>query len=484
MTRRHFGGPSAQPLGRRLAFRPRVLPLEDRSLPDTTPVEPPADPAAPTPPDPAVVTDTPDPAATTTTPDPAAPTAPDPAAPTTPDPAVTIDTPEPEPTTTTTPDPPAPQPTAPAPYLAVGAEAGNGPLVKVYDTATGQVKHQFLAYDAAFRGGVRVATGDVTGDGVDDVITAPGYGGGPLVKVFDGQTGTELRRFMAYHHTFRGGVYVAAGDVNGDGHADIITGAGEFGGPHVRVFNGAWAVPPLVIQNPAPQTPVPDPAPSPPPPAEDVTDGMTDGPVDGATDGDPTTDDMTPAPVAPAPAVVPSPVDTTTQVLDEFMAYAMAFRGGVRVAAADVTGDGKADVITAAGSGGGPHVKVYDGVTHQLGREWMAYGLAFTGGVYVSAGDLDGDGKAEVVTGTGVRGGTQVRIFKGDTGAMARGFTAAALSTTASVRVAVVDYDRDGRDDLLTSVGSSVQVRDGMTTAVKNAFTPLEPGFRNGLAMG
>src|SRR5205814_1813081 len=105
--------------------------------------------------------------------------------------------------------------------------------------ASGTIKFDFFAYDPNFHGGVQVATGDVNGDGVDDVITGAGPGGGPHVKVFDGATGAVLRSFFAYDDAFRGGVFVAAGDVNKDGFADVVTGAGAGGGPHVRVFSGA-----------------------------------------------------------------------------------------------------------------------------------------------------------------------------------------------------------------------------------------------------
>src|SRR5207244_1471724 len=98
-------------------------------------------------------------------------------------------------------------------YFAVGATAGAAPEVKVYDATTGAIKFDFLAYSADFRGGVRVAAGDVNGDGTDDIITGAGPGGGPHVKVFSGVDGSLLLSFFAYDARFSGGVFVAAGDL-------------------------------------------------------------------------------------------------------------------------------------------------------------------------------------------------------------------------------------------------------------------------------
>src|SRR6185295_14733058 len=73
-----------------------------------------------------------------------------------------------------------------------GADAGGGPDVKVFDATTGQLRFGFFAYDANFTGGVRVAAGDVNGDGVPDIICAAGPGGGPNVTIFDGRNGQRL----------------------------------------------------------------------------------------------------------------------------------------------------------------------------------------------------------------------------------------------------------------------------------------------------
>ena len=75
----------------------------------------------------------------------------------------------------------------------------------------------------------------MNGDGFPDIICG---GGRPNVTAFDGRTGKELLSFMAYSPYFTGGITVAAGDVNGAGHADIIVGTGVGGGPNVAIFDG------------------------------------------------------------------------------------------------------------------------------------------------------------------------------------------------------------------------------------------------------
>lgn len=132
--------------------------------------------------------------------------------------------------------------------LIAGSGAGAEPTVRVFDGATGAVVHEFLAYPAVFRGGVFVAAGDLNADGRADVITGPDTGGGPLVRAFNGATAAQMREFWAYDQAFLGGVRVTAEDVTGDGHAEILTAPGPGGAPTVKVFHGVtnatlWAFP-------------------------------------------------------------------------------------------------------------------------------------------------------------------------------------------------------------------------------------------------
>ncbi len=123
--------------------------------------------------------------------------------------------------------------------LLIGAGPGLSPTVTLY-RQDGTEIGSFEAYDEDFDRGVNIATCDVDGDDDVDIVTAPMFGGGPHVRVFN-RWGVLKSEFFAYDTAFLGGVNIACGDVDDDGIDDIITGPGVTGGPHVRVFDGDGA---------------------------------------------------------------------------------------------------------------------------------------------------------------------------------------------------------------------------------------------------
>ncbi len=121
--------------------------------------------------------------------------------------------------------------------FATGRDVGQAAVVTVFD-AGGKQRDQFLAFGQGFTGGVRVAAADVTGDGVPDLVVGAGLGGAPAVKVISGADGSLAASFFAFESSFRSGVNVAAADLDGDGVAEVVAGAGDGGGPAVAVYRG------------------------------------------------------------------------------------------------------------------------------------------------------------------------------------------------------------------------------------------------------
>ncbi|MFL5331530.1 MAG: beta strand repeat-containing protein [Gemmataceae bacterium] len=309
--------------------------------------------------------------------------------------------------------------TPPTPHVALfatGADAGGGPQVNVYN-ADGSLRFSFFAYSANFFGGVRVATGDLNGDGIDDIVTAPGPTGGPHIKVFSGANGALLGEFFAYDASFFGGVYVALGDVNNDGTLDIITGADAGGGPHVKVFDAV-----------------------------------------------------------------------SRSEIRSFFAYSAAFSGGVRVASGDVDNDGFDDIITGAGPGGGPHVIAYSGKTGAILQSFFAYGSDFHGGVDVAAGDVNNDGFADIITGAGAGATPHVKVFSGANQTLLRSFLAYAGGFAGGVRVAADDLDGDGFADIITGAGPGggphVLAYSGQNQSTLRSFFAYDPSFSGGVYVG
>jgi hypothetical protein len=143
---------------------------------------------------------------------------------------------------------------------------------------------------------------------------------------------------MAYNQAFQGGVSLAVGPVMGGQQNYIVTAARAGGGPHVKIFK---------------------------------------------MNGD---------------------------LRGEFFAYEANFYGGVSVAVGDMYNDGGVEIVTAPLSHKKPLIRVFN----QNGRfteEFLAYAEAFKGGVSVAVGDIDNDQQNEIITGAGPGGGPHVRVF-------------------------------------------------------------------------
>ena len=190
----------------------------------------------------------------------------------------------------------------------------------------GSLHASFYPYTSSYHGSINIAVGDLENDGSVEIVTGTGKGGGPQVRIFNKDGVLINPGFFAYDTAFRGGVHVAIGDLNGDGTKEIVAGAGDGGGPQVRIFNKNGK-----LINPG------------------------------------------------------------------FFAYETNFRGGVNVAVGDLNGDGKAEIVTGAGAGGGPLVKIFDQDGHLESGAFFAYDKNGTSGVEVATADLDHDGKAEII---------------------------------------------------------------------------------------
>lgn len=119
--------------------------------------------------------------------------------------------------------------------ILAGARDTGGPQVRLF-SSDGKLKNSFFAYDKNSRGGVNLALADVDGDGELEIITAPGEGSEPLVKIFS-LAGKLKNSFFAYDKKFKGGINLAAGDFNNNGVSEIITAPAKGGSPQIKIFD-------------------------------------------------------------------------------------------------------------------------------------------------------------------------------------------------------------------------------------------------------
>ena len=74
--------------------------------------------------------------------------------------------------------------------------------------------------------------------------------------------------------------------------------------------------------------------------------------------------------------------DEAGRVKGQFFAYGQDFRGGVSVSVGNWDSQGGLEIVTAAGPGGGPHIRIFD-VSGQVKSHFFAYEQSWHGGVNV-----------------------------------------------------------------------------------------------------
>lgn len=299
--------------------------------------------------------------------------------------------------------------------VAVSAADTRAPDVTIFDAKTQTKTGSFLGAHPDFRGGLSVAVGDFGGDGTNEVAVAVGPGGPPLIKIFRAD-GSFVREFLAYDEEMDKGLYIATGDLNGDGKDEIVTGTRTGGGPHVRVFNGFGEI----------------------------------------------------------------------QFSSGFFAYEEDFRGGVRVAVGDVDGNGISEIITGPGDDHEPIVYVYSPTGIRFPIDFYPFASGNTGGVGVASGDIDQDGKDEIVT--SIVGGGQgwIKSYNYDEGETIAGdFLAYPYDFRGGVNVAVGDVDGAGAEEIVAAVnrdgGPQLRFFQASGHELMPSVFGYEEGFRGGV---
>jgi hypothetical protein len=275
--------------------------------------------------------------------------------------------------------------------VATGSDAGKAALVKVFDPA-GSLQYTLSPFGKTFLGGARVATGDVNGDKVEDIIVGNGAGMVSTIKVYDGSTGLELTALStqytqqlgkAYAATFTNGVNLAVGDINRDGFADVVVAPAKGAAP-VEVINGKTGLELARIT-----------------PLGSYAGGITI--AIGDVTGDRIPDLIAGQATTGSKVVIQSGANLAGAAFRTIAAaFPTTFNGGVFVAAGDIDGDRRADVIvgTNASLYYDSRVRVYNGATNAVMKEFVAF-AGYRGGVRVAADDLDGDGKADLIVTSG-----------------------------------------------------------------------------------
>ncbi len=261
--------------------------------------------------------------------------------------------------------------------LAVSYGNQERPEIRIYNN-NGDLQNSWFPYAQGFTGEISLTAADLDNDGHEELITAPGAGGGPQIRIFNDE-GNPLfsKGFWAADKDYRAGLEIATGDVDGDGFKEIIISVIDGENAQIKFFDrfGNQKGDSITIT------------------LENNFEPVKVAAIDLGADG--TEEIIVGFGSGNEPKIKILRRDGSA--IKEFLAYAKNFEGGVNFSV--VKNNGQTIIVTGAGFSGGPHVRFFDSFgTLIKNPAFFSYDKNFRGGVNVDYGDFDGDGKMELIT--------------------------------------------------------------------------------------
>lgn len=120
----------------------------------------------------------------------------------------------------------------------VGSPEGTKPTILILNS-NGTRKSKFELKNVTGNPKVFVAVGNVFGDGEQYIVTTFGKGFGPQIRIYD-FNGNLKKSFFAFGKGgYKGGLSLSLGDTNGDGTDEILVGTASGTQGHVFLFSGS-----------------------------------------------------------------------------------------------------------------------------------------------------------------------------------------------------------------------------------------------------